>query len=96
MSTQGHTQYPNNMSDTSEAMKSPNHTTNPLLPYLYSPYLSPPLATKHQKGRRSYSWGGEDGVDWLGATLKRSGSASESSEETVGVTVDVVGVVEVG
>ena len=52
-------------------------------PCLYSPYLSPPLATKHQKGRRSYSWGGEDGVDWLGAAMKRSVS---SSEETVGVT----------
>ena len=63
----------------------------PSSPYLYSPYLSPPLATKHQKGRRSYSWGGEDGVGWLGAAMKRSGSSSESSEETVGVTGVVVG-----
>ena len=59
-------------------------------PYLYSPYLSPPLATKHQKGRRSYSWGGEDGVDWLGAVMKQSGSSSESSDETIGV-MEVVG-----
>jgi len=79
------------MSDTSRAMKSQNTPQTPCSPYLYSPYLSPPLATKHQKGRRSYSWGGEDGVGWLGAAMKRSGSSSESSEETVGVTGVVVG-----
>ena len=96
MSTQEHTQYPNDMSDTSKAMKSQNTPQTPCSPYLYSPYLSPPLATKHQKGRRSYSWGGEDGVDWLGAAMKRSGSSSESSEETVGERVIVGGAEEVG
>ena len=49
MSIQEHTQYPNDMSDTSKAMKSQNTPQTPCSPYLYSPYLSPPLATKHQK-----------------------------------------------
>ena len=74
------------MSDTLKAMKIQNMPQIPC-----SPYLSPPLATKHQKGRRSYSWGGEDGVDWLGAAMTRSGPSSESSEETVGETGVVVG-----
>jgi len=78
------------MSDTSRSMKSPNHATNPLLPLYLLPHLSPPLATKHQEGRRTYSWGGEDGVDWLGAAMKRSRSSEESSVETVGVTGEVV------
>ena len=75
-------------------MKSQNTPQTPCSPYLYSPYLSPPLATKHQKGRRTYSWGGEDGVDWLGAAMKRSRSSEESSVETVGVTGEVVGAAE--
>ena len=95
MSTQEHTQYPNNMFDTSKAMKSPNHATNPLLPLSLLPISISPFGNKAPKGRRSYSWGGEDGVDWLGAAMKRSGSSSESSVEVVGMTGDVaVGVAE--
>ena len=77
-----------------KSMKIQTRHKPPSSPYLYSPYLSPPLATKHQKGRRSYSWGGEDGVNWLGAAMKRSGSLFELSEEAVAVTGDVVGVAE--
>ena len=77
-----------------KSMKIQSRHKPPSSPYLYSPYLSPPLATKHQKGRRSYSWGGEDGVDWLGAAMKRSRSSEESSVETVGVTGEVVGATE--
>ena len=36
-----------------KSMKIQSRHKPPSSPYLYSPYLSPPLATKHQKGRRS-------------------------------------------
>src|SRR6185437_8856135 len=38
-----------------KSMKIQSRHKPPSSPYLYSPYLSPPLATKHQKGRRSNS-----------------------------------------
>jgi hypothetical protein len=34
-----------------KSMKVQSRHKPPCSPYLYSPYLSPPLATKHQKGR---------------------------------------------
>jgi len=72
-------------------MKSPNHATNPLLPLSLLPLSISPFGNKAPKGRRSYSWGGEDGVDWLGAAMKQSGSSSELSEEMVGETRVIVG-----
>src|SRR6185436_5022224 len=36
-----------------KSMKIQSRHKQPSSPYLYSPYLSPPLATKHQKRRRS-------------------------------------------
>ena len=60
-----------------------------LLPLSISPFGN--KAPKRNAKLKLYSWGGEDGVDWLGATMKRSGLASESPEEMVGETVEVVG-----
>ena len=72
-------------------MKSPNHATNPLLPLSLLPISISPFGNKAPKGRRRYSWGGEDGVDWLGAAMKQSGSSSELLEEMVGETGVIVG-----
>ena len=36
-----------------KSMKIQSRHKPPSSPYLYSPYLSPPLATKHQKGRET-------------------------------------------
>src|SRR6185436_20689688 len=51
-----------------KSMKIQSHHKPPSSPYLYSPYLSPPLATKHQKGRRSNpeleKAGSSDSVRW--------------------------------
>ena len=43
MSTQSHTQKPNDMSDTSRTMKSPNHTTNLPEPPISTPPIYLPL-----------------------------------------------------
>ena len=61
------------------------------LPLSLLPLSISPFGNKAPKGRRSYSWGGEDGVDWLGAAMKQSESSSELSEEMVGETGVIVG-----
>ena len=49
MSTQSHTQKPNDMSDTSKSMKSPNHATNPLNPLSLLPLSISPFGDKAPK-----------------------------------------------
>ena len=81
MSTQSHTQKPNDMSDTSRSMKSPNHATNPLAPPTSTPLSISPFSNKAPKrmARANYSWGGEDwvGVVVLGAAMKWLTSSEE-------------------
>ena len=49
MSTQSYTQKPNDMSDTSRTMKSPNHATNPLNPLSLLPLSISPFGDKAPK-----------------------------------------------
>ena len=80
MSTQEHTQYPNDMSDTSKVMKSPNHATNPLLPLSLLPLSISPFGNKAPKRKAKLLLG------W-----RRRSRLAGRDDEAIGVGVRVVG-----
>ena len=80
MSTQSHTQKPNDMSDTSRSMKSPNHATNLPEPPISTPPIYLPLWQQSTKkeGKLILSWG-RRGL--------QTGSGGKLSGGVVGVVV---------